>query len=253
MAKKKKTLPKNFGELIEAKDITALKAVFDACEINAYKSGFDKKTALHFYHVPDEFARWLVGQGADINARDQYGHTPLYEQATIGSKSVNVLLELGADIQAKDNYGDTPLHIAAGFHRVDTVQTLVAHGADIHVKNGSKETPLSYALARCQNVDIKNMAEIAEFLLNAGSKITSDMTENIARMGKGFEFFRKDFNKDMLAETEEGLTRLYKLFHVEPIEKRQMHDGVSPITVPDGKWEKWIDQFNALWQMLVPG
>jgi len=35
MAKKKKTLPKNFGELIKTKDITALKAVFDVCELDA--------------------------------------------------------------------------------------------------------------------------------------------------------------------------------------------------------------------------
>jgi hypothetical protein len=256
MAKKRKTLPKNFDELITAKDITALKAVFDACEINAYNSGLDKETALHYYNVPDELARWLVAQGADINARDHYERTPLYRQATIGSKSVNVLLELGADIQAKGYDGDTPLHAAAGFHRVDTVKTLVAHKADIHAKNGESKTALAYALGRCQNADIENMADIAEFLLNAGAKITQDMAENIARIGKEFEFHRENFNEEMLAETEEGLARLYKLFNVEPIAKRQMHDGVSEIIVPDGKWdkcEKWIDQFNALWQLLVPG
>jgi ankyrin repeat protein len=103
MAKKRKTLPKNFGDLITAKDIPALKAVFDTCEIWAYE-GFNKETALHFYNVPDELARWLVERGLDINVCDHYERTPLHRQATIGSDSVNVLLELGADMQAKDKY-----------------------------------------------------------------------------------------------------------------------------------------------------
>ena len=58
MAKKRKTLPKNFGELIEARNIDALKAVFDACELNAY-GGYGKGTALHMPGIPDELVRWL--------------------------------------------------------------------------------------------------------------------------------------------------------------------------------------------------
>jgi hypothetical protein len=42
MAKKKRTtLPKNFGELIEAGDTDALKAVFETCDVNA-KGGSGK-------------------------------------------------------------------------------------------------------------------------------------------------------------------------------------------------------------------
>lgn len=35
MGKKKKTLPKNFDELIDAGDIAALKEVFTKCELDA--------------------------------------------------------------------------------------------------------------------------------------------------------------------------------------------------------------------------
>ena len=43
MAKKKKTLPANFYELLEAKDLEALKAVFNECELNAYdRRSFNK-------------------------------------------------------------------------------------------------------------------------------------------------------------------------------------------------------------------
>ncbi len=36
MAKKRVTLPKNFDELITARDIEALKAVYDKCELTAH-------------------------------------------------------------------------------------------------------------------------------------------------------------------------------------------------------------------------
>jgi hypothetical protein len=86
--------------------------------------------------------------------------------------------------------------------------------------------------------------------LEAGVKITPDMAEAVERIGKEFEFHRAGFNKDYLAETDAGLARLYELFHVAPAAKRQMHDGASPISVPDGAWHK---QHDALWQALVPG
>jgi hypothetical protein len=71
MGKKKKTLPKNFQELIEAGDIAALKEVFSYCEWDA-RGGYNKETALAFNEIPDELVRWLVEQGADINVRDNY-------------------------------------------------------------------------------------------------------------------------------------------------------------------------------------
>jgi hypothetical protein len=250
MAKKKKTLPKNYKELIEAKDLPALKAIFDTSEINAYNNGVDKKTVLHTFGVPGELVRWLAEQGADINAREHYGCTPLLEQASIGSDSVGVLLELGADIQATDNDENTPLHIAARFHHPDTVQTLVAHGADIHAENDMGHTPLQEPLSACRNGNITQAAAIASILLTAGAAVTPKTLEAIERIGKEFEFHRADFNKDDLAETDAGLARLYTLFGVAPAAKRLEHDGISPITVPDGKWP---EQHNALWQLLVPG
>ena len=76
--KKRKTLPKDFLELIERGDIDALKAVFDKCEISAY-GGYYKASALSFRDIPEGLVRWLVAQGADINATDAiYKYTPLH-------------------------------------------------------------------------------------------------------------------------------------------------------------------------------
>ena len=67
MAKKKKTLPKNFDELIKENNLGTLKNVFETCELDA-RGGYGKETALSFYGVPDELVRWLVENGADIEA-----------------------------------------------------------------------------------------------------------------------------------------------------------------------------------------
>ena len=127
MAKKRTTLPRNFDELLRAGDIEGLRVVFDKCELDAV-GGYNKGTALHFYGIPGELISWLVEQGANIEAENSYGRTPLYVQASSGSDNVKLLLDLGANIEAADHYGETPIHIAAGFHKADTVRLLIERG-----------------------------------------------------------------------------------------------------------------------------
>ena len=112
MGKKKKTLPKKFNELIEAADISTLKEVFVQCELDA-RGGYSKTTALGFYKIPDELVCWLVDQGADINAKDNYKRTPLHSQSISWCGNVRLFLELGSDIEALDYRNETPLHAAA--------------------------------------------------------------------------------------------------------------------------------------------
>ena len=81
----------------------------------------------------------LLSQGADVNAVNRYGSTPLHSAAT--SEKATVLLENGADVNAVDaKQGETPLHRAVGQHCVETVSMLLEHGADVMMdKQG--ETP----------------------------------------------------------------------------------------------------------------
>jgi ankyrin repeat protein len=248
MAKaKRKTLPKNFEELLDAGDINALKVVFDKCEFGAYDSSYSLRTALHNYSVPDDLAKWLVSQGLDINTKDSYGTTPLFYQMQRGN--VALFIELGADVNAKAKYGDTPLHFAADYGTADSVKLLLEHGADLEAENDSGQTPLAYCLARCNNIKIAKIAETAEALLNAGAKVTPDMAESVRNIGREFEFHRGNFNTEYLAETDAGLTKLYALFGVEPAMRRREHDGVSPITVTSQGWQ---EQYHELWAFLVP-
>ncbi|SOD11742.1 ankyrin repeat domain-containing protein [Pedobacter xixiisoli] len=249
MAKKKKTLPKDFGDIISSKDFEAFKKVFETSDINA-RGGYGKATAFSFYRIPNEFVHWLVANGADLEAVDTYQRTALHEQASLRGGDISAFLELGANVNAVDTYGDTPLHFAAGSGFNDiAVKLLIAHGADVKAVNDYKQTPLESALSRANNIDLPNLVEVSKLLLEADNTITQKMKDAVTRKGEDFEFHRDNFNKDYLQETDEALSSLYKIFGVTPVKRRIMHDGISPIVASGSTWQA---QYEELWELLIP-
>jgi ankyrin repeat protein len=248
MAKKKKTLPANFKELLEAKDLDALKAVFNECELNAYDRYSFKTPALSFYKIPLELMDWLIAQGADINARDEYERTPLHYHAQVNNvEKVALLLDKGADIESKAAYDRTPL-FAAAYHP-EVTALLIAKGANVKAKNDMKHNPMEAMLYAVQSIDISKAAKTAELYLKAGLKPTKFAKEQVIRIGEDFEFHREGFNPEYLEETDTALQQLYKLFDVPPVPKRIQHDGKSPIVLTGETWEKCYEQ---AWELLVP-
>ena len=247
MAKKKKTLPANFYELLEAKDLDALKAVFNECELNAYDRRSFNKPTLSFYDVPLELMDWLITQGADINARDEYERTPLHYHAQVNNvEKVALLLERGADIEAQDKYKNTPLHFAE--YNAEAAQLLIEKGADIKAKDDRGYNPMERMLSRLSNGYLVKAAKSAEVYLKAGLKPTKFAKEQITRIGEDFEFHRNNFNPEYLEETDAGLQQLYKLFNVPSVPRRIQHDGKSPIVLTGDTWE---ERFEQAWTLLV--
>ena len=248
MAKKKKTLPANFYELIEAKDLDALKAVFNECELNAYDRRSFNKPALSFYDVPLELMDWLIAQGADINVKDEYDRTPLHYHAQVNDiERVTLLLEKGADIEAIAEYDETPLHAAGYFPEVTAL--LIAKGANVKAKDDMKHNPMEAMLYSVQSIDVSKAAKTAELYLKAGLKPTKFAKEQITRIGEDFEFHRNNFNPEYLEETDAGLQQLYKLFGVPLVPRRIQHDGKSPIVLTGNTWEA---RYEQAWTLLVP-
>ena len=181
---------------------------------------------------------------------NSYGRTPLNFHARNSAEVMKVLFELGGDVSKADNYDNTPLHSAASGYRPENVKLLVEQGVDLDAKNRIWErTPLEEALVSCRGIDTGRCAEVAEILVNAGAKVTPAVKDYVRKIGEDTEFHREGFHEDYIEEIDTGLAKLYKLFDVEPIKQRKMHDGVSPIVVEGSDWK---EQYDNLWEMLIP-
>jgi ankyrin repeat protein len=77
----------------------------------------------------------LLKKGANIEAKDEDGWTPLIYAARNGhTPTCALLLEKGADIKAKNDYGWTALMCAAANGYTPTCALLLEKGADLNAK-----------------------------------------------------------------------------------------------------------------------
>ncbi len=85
---------------------------------------------------------------AGVNARDEYGRTPLHYAALASTNPalIAALIDAGAEVDARDGGGWTPLHDAAESNSDSTiVAALLAAGARVNARDGHSWTPLHFA------------------------------------------------------------------------------------------------------------
>jgi ankyrin repeat protein len=107
-------------------------------------------------------AELLLANGADVNTRDGYRHTPLIQAMWVYNhdKMVRLLLAKGADVNLADKWKMTALAYAAKQGQLGDAKILIANDANTNVVTGA--SPLYFAV-------IGTHTEIVEILLANGA------------------------------------------------------------------------------------
>ena len=116
----------------------------------------------------------FIDAGADIEAKDVEGHSPLHFACSSGSLDVvKLLVRAGAGVRVTclifeacniDISGCTALHLAARYNHADVVQVLIDAGADIEARDNSGNSPLHFA---CRSGSL----DVVKLLVRAGAGV----------------------------------------------------------------------------------
>lgn len=138
---------------------------FDLAKARSYHENTPLHPRAHFNFRETRslsFYRRLLEQGADLDARNEFGRTPLHQ--AVMSKQIALarfLVQAGAAPDLKSNTGHRPLHLAT--NEPDLVKLLLEHGASVRSSSHTGETPLHRAAAWGSTESIR-------LLLNSGAE-----------------------------------------------------------------------------------
>ncbi len=129
--------------------------------------------AAYFGHP--ECINDLVNWGADVNALDGHGGTPLVAAALNGEiECVRVLLAFKADVNKATKRGSTPLMKAARYSHNKVVRMLIVAGADKDLKDGEKGD--GKTAREIAEIELRKFEKIAEI---EGESSTNDKEKSI--------------------------------------------------------------------------
>lgn len=112
--------------------------VEEGADVNASdkKGGTPLSKAVHHMNCP-QTVEFVLDHGANVDSRDYHDRTALYwaQDADIA----RLLIARGADVKTTDDVGWTALHVA---DNPLVAQQLITHGADVEARCHAEETPL---------------------------------------------------------------------------------------------------------------
>jgi ankyrin repeat protein len=158
----------------------------------------------------------LVKSGADINAWNDYGETPLIV-AAYGNKikSAKILIANGANLNDMDEIGNTALIIASMYGHTEIAKLLVAAGADVNLASMDQSSPLylakdleivklllehgadvntknSLGVSKLQADSMDGYSEIIRYLLEKGAEVNTVDRDGVSPLDWAIKYKRDD-------------------------------------------------------------
>lgn len=135
-------------------DINAVKSSLAAGADIESRDSKKQRTPLSvaiFSNCP-EIVELLISSGANVNAADKGGFSPLHcSMCNHDLSIVKGLVNAGAIIDAQDKIGYTPLHWSFFYDRHEHSKLLLRHGASLNIQSSDMATPL-HAFAEYSNI-----------------------------------------------------------------------------------------------------
>ena len=105
--------------------------------------GDHRPPALH--QALGEVAELMIRRGANVNARNAYGYTPLHLASTYPASMAALLISKGADVNATASGGWSPLQYAVHERNTNMAALLLDHSANIDIRDDKGRTALDLA------------------------------------------------------------------------------------------------------------
>ncbi len=155
------------ADMIESGRVSAAIELIDSgADVNAAQP--DGTTPLHWaaYRVDAALVSRLLEHGARADVVNRFGATPLGEAVKVASPAiVELLLEAGADADSPNQDGQTALMLASRTRSIEIARLLLAHGANVNAREQWREqTALMWA------ADSAN-AEVVQLLIDHGADV----------------------------------------------------------------------------------